>query len=85
MDTEPPVNRGLAALMVASGAAGLILLLTSNGGRRLILALVAFACFIVFVALLGLSSILRQHELWRGWSERQRLNEKKADEENASL
>ena len=84
METEPPENRGLAALMVASGAAGLILLLTGNGGRSLILALVAFACFIVSIALLGLSSVLRQHELWRAWSDRQRLNDEKADEETAS-
>lgn len=84
METEPPENRGLAALMVASGAAGLILLLAGNGGRSLILALVAFACFVVFVALLGLSSVLRQHELWRAWSDGQRSTDEKADEEIAS-
>ena len=56
MQTDPPDNSGLAALAVASGAGGLILLLTTNGGRPFILALVAFACFIVCVALLGLSS-----------------------------
>ncbi|MEU5529425.1 hypothetical protein ABZ744_21070 [Micromonospora chersina] len=83
MEAEPPENRGLAALMVTSGAGGLILLLAGSADRSLILALVAFACFIVSVALLGLSSVLRQHELWRVWSDRQRLNDEKADEDAA--
>ncbi|MGC1209986.1 MAG: hypothetical protein WA890_01800 [Micromonospora sp.] len=83
MDTDPPDNRGLAALMVASGTAGLVLLVTASGRRSLILAVVTLACFIVFVALLGLGSVLREHERWREWSERQRLSDETADEKTA--
>lgn len=75
MQVDPPENRGLAALMVASGVGGLILLLAGNGGRSLILALVAFACFIVCLAMLGLSSVLQEHERWRVDLKRQRLRE----------
>ncbi|SCG55533.1 hypothetical protein [Micromonospora inositola] len=78
MQVDPPENRGMAALMVASGVGGLILLLAGNGGRSSILALVAFACFIVCVALLGLSSVLQEHERWRADLERQRLSEQAA-------
>jgi hypothetical protein len=75
METEPPDNRGLIALLLGSGGAGFVLVLAGDGGRAYIFALVAFACFIVAVALLGLSSVLRQHERWREWHRRQRLTD----------
>ncbi|RZU72251.1 hypothetical protein EV384_0604 [Micromonospora kangleipakensis] len=82
MQVDPPENRGLAALMVTSGVGGLILLLAGNGGRSLVLALVAFACFIVCVALLGLGSVLQEHQRWRVDLKRQRLSEQ-AEGDNA--
>jgi hypothetical protein len=45
---------------------------------------VAFACFIVSIALLGLSSVMRHHDLWRAWSEREALRDEDAAGENAS-
>ncbi|MFG3604310.1 hypothetical protein [Micromonospora chersina] len=72
----------MAALMVTSGVGRLILLLAGNGERSLILALVAFACFIVSLALLGLSSVLQEHERWHVDLKGQRLREQ-AEGKNA--
>ncbi|MFR9777251.1 hypothetical protein ACL02O_14490 [Micromonospora sp. MS34] len=72
----------MAALMVTSGLGGLILLVAGDGGRSLIVALVAFACFIVCLALLGVSSVLQEHERWRVDLKRQRLREQ-AEAENS--
>ncbi|MGN9808977.1 hypothetical protein ACTMSW_06420 [Micromonospora sp. BQ11] len=80
MQVDPPENRGLAALMITSGVGGLVLLLAGDGERTLlVLALVAFACFLVCLALLGLSSVLQEHEQWRANLVRQRPREQDED------
>ncbi|MGC1215069.1 MAG: hypothetical protein WA890_27895 [Micromonospora sp.] len=72
----------MAALMVTSGLGGLILLVAGDGGRSLIVALVAFACFIVCLALLGVSSVLQEHERWRVDLKRQQLREQAEAEDS---